>query len=256
MRLEVMIQVVLALAFVVSWFLLPIYGITGPGLAMVLTPVGYVVDFLGLRYLVVPPTIFAIWLFALTSSLIPIVWRSTRYPLYLSLLLAVLSMTMLTDTILFQWRYMTVRGYVIQPTPTGYIYVQLHHTPSLSLPFYILVIYLVLTLVNTVTRAKWLRFREWSIVEVYQTRGTMTAIKESLRRLGIPYEEFDDGIRVGDLIIKEVHGMITISRVGRNPMATDEIQGLSPEEAIAVVITHAVQYAFKTGSRVVEYEGE
>ncbi|WP_069808109.1 hypothetical protein [Vulcanisaeta thermophila] len=256
MRPEVTIQVVLALVFVISWFLLPIYGITGPGLTIVLTPVGYVVNFLGLRYLVVPPTVFAIWIFALASPLIPAVWRSTRYPLYTSLLLAVLSVAMLAVTILFQWRYMAVRGYVIQPTPTGYIYVQLPHTPSLGVPFYVLAIYLALTLANAVTGAKWLRLKEWSIAEVYQTRGAMMAIKESLRRLGIPYEEVEGGIKVGDLIIKEVQGMITISRASGEPIVTNGVQGLNPEEAITVVLTHAIQYALKTGTRVIEYEGE
>lgn len=254
MRREVLIQLILAIAFIITWLFMPIYEVSGPGLTIALRPWGFTVSFLGIQYVVIPPTVFAIFLFALSSSLVPIVWRQTRYPLYLSALMAVLSLVMFMDTVLFQWRYMVVKGYVTEPTPTGYIYIQLPHTPSLGLPLYVLIAFVAITLINMVTGAKWLTRAEWSLVNAYVTKGALGTIEDTLRRLNIPYKRVGDELRIGELTIKEARGGIVMTRADTG-MVVNEFKG-APEEAITMVISYAVEFALKNKPRVTEYEGE
>lgn len=246
-RLEAVIQLIIAISFVASWFVTPIWAIKGINYSIYLTPLGYVVIFFGNKALVPPPTVFAVWLFALDAGLVPIIWRKTRYPLYLSMILAVLSLTMLVDTVLFQQRYLQVRGYVISPTPNGYIYVQLPHVSVFEVPFYILLALVVITVVNSVTGAK------WTNVQVIIRRRKITGgnqldvIKGVLDRVGVKYEDVDNGVRVGGtMVLLKGNSLILV----KDSIETE----VSPDVALAELVKAGADQLIRTAGD--DYEGE
>ncbi len=175
------------------------------------------ITFFGVTYVVSPPpTVYLVSLFALASAITPpLAWRRSAYSLYLSALLAVLSLAMLIDTMLFQQRYLQVRDFVVIPTPNGYAYVELppRITSMGGVPVYVLLIAVVISMVNMLTRARWLGLRGgWSLAHaVREYGGALTAIKQALDRLDIPYRETEYGIVVGDLAIRPMGDKVVLS---------------------------------------------
>jgi len=159
MRVEALLQFALAIAFIVLWVFMPTWSMSGANYSISLMPWGYVVRFFGETHVIPPPTVYAVWLFALGAGLLPLIWRRSRYSLYLAALFSVLSISMLMDTILFQQRYLQFHGYTIAPTPNGYIYVSLPTKPVLGLPTYVLLALVTLSIINMATRARWLGTR-------------------------------------------------------------------------------------------------
>mgnify|MGYP001773142549 CR=1 FL=1 len=257
MRIEVLILLGLVLAFVVTWFFIPAWSIEGPNYHLRLMPWGFVVTFFGVTYIVPPPTVYLILFFALDSALVPLIWRRSVYSLYLSALLITLALAMFADTVLFQERYMQIRGYLIEPTPNGYIYVALPHSPSLGVPGYILAVSVAVAILNMVTRARWLRYREWSLARALAEYGPLVAIEQALKRLNIPYTKVQGAVIVGNLVIREIDGKLALSLSNTSSGSSTEVKNLmSPNEAIAYIIHEAVKRALEEKATVIEYAEE
>jgi hypothetical protein len=226
MRVEALLQFALAIAYVVLWVFMPAWSISGANYSISLTPWGYAVRFFSETHVIPPPTVYAVWLFALDAGLLPLVWRRSRYSLYLAALFSVLSLSMLMDTILFQQRYLQFHGYTIAPTPTGYIYVSLPTKPVLGLPTYILLALTILSIFNMITRARWLGTR---VIE-----DPIIAIERVLKALNIEYSRVEGGVEVGGVRIVRQGGSLRLVRGG---------------EAIEVDLKTAITEAVKVGLR-------
>jgi len=226
MRVEALLQFALAIAFIVLWVFMPAWSISGANYSISLTPWGYVVRFFGETHVIPPPTVYAIWLFALDAGLLPLIWRRSRYSLYLATLFSVLSLSMLMDTILFQQRYLQFHGYTIAPTPTGYIYVFLSTKPVLGLPTYILLALVILSIFNMITRARWLGTR---VIE-----DPIIAIERVLKVLHIEYSRIEGGVKVGGIkIIRRDDSLLLV-----NDHRIDEVD-------LGTAITEAVKVGLK-----------
>jgi hypothetical protein len=203
---------------------------SGVNYSISLTPWGYVVRFFGETHVIPPPTVYAVWIFAIGAGLTPLVWRRSRYSLYLAALFSVLSISMLMDTILFQQRYLQFHGYTIAPTPTGYIYVSLPTRPALGLPTYILLALTILSIINAATRARWLGTR---VIE-----DPIIVIERVLKALNIEYSRIEHGVEVGGVRIVRQGGSLWL------------VRGMGEtKEAIEVDLKTAITEAVKAGLR-------
>jgi len=226
MRVEALLQFALAIAFIVLWVFVPAWSISGANYSISLTPWGYVVRFFGETYVIPPPTVYAVWLFALDAGLLPLIWRRSRYSLYLAALFSVLSLSMLMDTILFQQRYLQFHGYTIAPTPTGYIYVLLSTKPVLGLPTYILLALTILSIFNMATRARWLGTR---VIE-----DPIVAVERVLKALNIEYSRIEHGVEIEGVRIVRQGGSLWLVRGGE-----------ATEVDLKTAITEAVKAGFR-----------
>jgi len=204
-RVEALLQFALAIAFIVLWVFVPTWSLSGVNYSVSLMPWGFVVRFFGETHVIPPPTVYAVWLFALDAGLLPLVWRRSRYSLYLATLFSVLSLSMLMDTILFQQRYLQFHGYTIAPTPTGYIYVSLPTKPVLGLPTYILLALTILSIFNMITRARWLGTGP---------EDPIVAVVRVLKALNIEYSRIEHGVEVGGVRIVRQGGSLWLVRGG------------------------------------------
>ena len=225
MRIEALLQFVLAVVFIVLWVFMPTWSMSGLNYSISLTPWGFVVRFFGETHVIPPPTVYAVWLFALDAGLLPLIWRRSRYSLYLAALFSVLSLSMLMDTILFQQRYLQFHGYTIAPTPTGYIYVSLLTKPVLGLPTYVLLALVILSIFNMVTRARWLGTG---------LEDPIVAVERVLKALNIEYSRIEHGVEVGSIKIVRQGGSLWLVRGG---------------EATEVDLKTAITEAVKVGLR-------
>ena len=203
---------------------MPAWSISGANYSISLTPWGYAVRFFSETH-VIPPTVYAVWLFAIDAGLLPLVWRRSRYSLYLATLFSVLSLSMLMDTILFQQRYLQFHGYTIAPTPNGYIYVSLPTKPVLGLPTYILLALTILSIFNMITRARWLGTGP---------EDPIVAVVRVLKALNIEYSRIEHGVEVGGVRIVRQGGSLWLVRGG---------------EATEVDLKTAITEAVKVGLR-------
>jgi len=225
MRVEALLQFALAIAFIVLWVFMPAWSISGANYSISLTPWGYVVRFFGETHVIPPPTVYAVWLFALDAGLLPLIWRRSRYSLYLAALFSVLSLSMLMDTILFQQRYLQFHGYTIAPTPNGYIYVSLPTKPVLGLPTYILLALTILSIFNMITRARWLGTGP---------EDPIVAVVHVLKALNIEYSRIEHGVEVGGVRIVRQGGSLWLVRGGE-----------ATEVDLKTAITEAVKVGLK-----------
>ena len=236
MRVEALLQFALAIAFIVLWVFVPTWSLSGVNYSVSLMPWGFVVRFFGETHVIPPPTVYAIWLFALDAGLLPLIWRRSRYSLYLAALFSVLSLSMLIDTVLFQQRYLQFHGYTIAPTPNGYIYVLLSTKPVLGLPTYVLLALVILSIFNMVTRARWLGTR---VIE-----DPIITIERVLKVLHIEYSRIEGGVKVGGIkIIRRDDSLLLV-----NDHRIDEVD-------LGTAITEAVKAGFRqqVGVGVVDY---
>jgi len=235
MRVEALLQFALAIAYVVLWVFMPTWSISGANYSISLTPWGYVVRFFGETHVIPPPTVYAVWLFALNAGLLPLIWRKSRYSLYLAALFSVLSISMLMDTILFQQRYLQFHGYTIAPTPNGYIYVSLPTKPVLGLPTYVLLALVILSIFNMATKARWLGGTP---------EDPIAAIERVLKALNIKYSRIKYGVEVGGVRI--VGGVGIIGQGGSLWLIRDIGE---TKEVIEVDLETAIIEAVKAGLR-------
>ena len=230
MRVEALLQFALAIAFIVLWVFMPTWSISGVNYSVSLMPWGYVVEFFGETHVIPPPTVYAVWLFALNAGLLPLIWRRSRYSLYLAALFSVLSLSMLMDTVLFQQRYLQFHGYTIAPTPNGYIYVSLPTKPVLGLPTYVLLALTILSIFNMVTRARWLGAEA--------IEDPIVAVERVLKALHIEYSRIVGGVEVGGVRIVGQGGSLWL------------VRGMGEtKEAIEVDLKTAIIEAVKAGLR-------
>ena len=236
MRVEVLILLALVLAFIAAWLLTPAWLVSGPNYSLRLMPWGFIITFFGATYTVSPPIVYFVLAFSIASAIAPIVWRRSVYSLYLSTLLALLSLTMLIDTILFQQRYLQVKGFIIAPTPNGYAYVELPHTPALGVPVYLLIAAVAIAILNMATRARWLKYGEWSLAWALAEYGPLVAIEQALKRLNIPYIKVQGAIIVGNLVAKEVsYNGKPIMSLSKRGVPSEGVETLMPpNEAISI----------------------
>jgi hypothetical protein len=224
-RVEALLQFALVIAFIVLWVFMPAWSISGANYSISLTPWGYVVRFFGETHVIPPPTVYAIWLFALDAGLLPLIWRRSRYSLYLAALFSVLSLSMLMDTILFQQRYLQFHGYTIAPTPNGYIYVLLPTKPVLGLPTYVLLALVILSIFNMATRARWLGT---------SLEDPIVAVERVLKTLHIEYSRIEHGVEVESIKIVRQGGSLWLVRGGE-----------ATEVDLKTAITEAVKVGLK-----------
>jgi hypothetical protein len=229
-RVEALLQFALAIAFIVLWVFMPTWSLSGVNYSVSLMPWGFVVRFFGETHVIPPPTVYAVWLFALGAGLLPLIWRRSRYSLYLAALFSVLSLSMLMDTILFQQRYLQFHGYTIAPTPNGYIYVSLPTKPVLGLPTYVLLALVILSIFNMVTRARWLGAEA--------IEDPIVAVERVLKALHIEYSRIVGGVEVGGVRIVRQGGSLWL------------VRGMGEtKEAIEVDLKTAITEAVKVGLR-------
>jgi len=210
MRYEVLIFVLVTIAFLLSWYFIPIYVVSGPNVLIQLTPLGYYVHVLDASYIVTPFVLYLVTAYAIASIIVPLVWKRTRYSLYLSALLAGLSLAMFLSTVLYLWRYIIVKGYIASPTPTGVTYVFLPTSWSLSFPAYLLFASVILAGINASTRARWLMKSPRKGFHIDLSDGILPAIEKVLNRLEITYAKHGNEIDVNGLKIREYDDKVVI----------------------------------------------
>ena len=257
MRLEVLIMLVLGIAFIASWFLIPIWVLEGLNYSMRLMPWGFVITLFNEESIIPLPLTWGTIAFTLASAIAPLIYRRTVYSLYLSLVFLVLAFILLVAAFIFQSRYLIFRGYTITPTPNGYDYVSIPYTAVWGVPLYLLIAFAALVVMNAAIRARRLGLRRWSLSMAVREYGALTAIKQALDRLGVPYAEAQGGIAVGNLVIRPVGDMVIILLSGVGAIEIDGGFEASAEESIAYIIYEAVRESLRgLVTEVVEYGEE
>ena len=210
MRYEVLIFVLVTIAFLLSWFIVPIYLVSGPNVLIQLTPLGYSIHVLSFNYTVTPLVLYLVPAYAIASIIVPLVWKKTRYSLYISAVLAGLSLAMFLSTVLYLWRYIVIHGYVASPTPDGVTYIFLPKTWNLNLPAYLLFTSVILSTINASTRARWLVPLQRKGFYIDLSRDILPVVELILNKLEIPYAKNGNEIDVNGLKIKESDDKIII----------------------------------------------
>ncbi len=205
MRIEVIIQLLIALSFTITWFLAPLWSLKSNIYSQDLTPLGFSITFLNHRYfLFIPNTITALT-YIVVSAVIPLIWRGSRYSLYLSLFALSLGIMLIITALIFQSRYLFYGGYSILSTATGYMYIKIPYKTYFNVPLYLLIILFIVTTVNAVTRARWIRMRRLTIIEealiIARISNPVNAVRKALDKLGIQYKVIDNSLIIDDLAI-------------------------------------------------------
>jgi len=203
MRYEILIFVLVTTAFLISWYFVPIYVVFGPNLLIQLTPLGFDIHVLNFNYTVIPLVVYLVPVYAIASIIVPLVWKKTRYSLYVSAILAGLSLAMFLSTILYLWRYIVINGYIASPTPDGVTYVFLPKSWSLGFPAYLLFSSVILSVVSASTRARWLIPQKRKGIYIDLSNGILPVIEMILNKLDIPYTKIGNEIDVNGLKIRE-----------------------------------------------------
>lgn len=195
------LQLALALAFTVAWFLTPAWVVASTGYSVVLTPFGYVVRFLNSTMTVTPPTVYTIIPLAIASGLTPLLWRG-RYVPFLGLTMSVLSISMLIVTIMFQQRYLQFQGFIVAPTPNGYLYISLPPRLSVGVPVFILLCIIAPPII-AITKGN----------EGGGASGSIRVVTSVLKALGVRYRIDNGWVVVSGLRLTEWQdGSIIIMR--------------------------------------------
>jgi len=210
MRYEILIFVLVTIAFLLSWLFIPIYTVFGPNVLIQLTPLGYEIHVLKISYTVTPLVLYLVPAYATASIIVPLVWKRTRYSLYVSAVLAGLSLAMFLSTVLYLWRYIIINGYIASPTPDGVTYVFLPKTWSLNFPAYLLFASSILSIINASTRARWVIPQKGKGIYIDLSNGIIPIIEMILNKLDIPYTKVGNEIDVNGLKIREFEDKVVI----------------------------------------------
>ncbi len=238
MRLEVLITLVLGIAFIASWLFIPIWALEGLNYSMRLMPWGGFITtlFSESSLIPLPLTWGGAVAFTLASAITPpIIHRRTVYSLYLSLVFLVIATTLLIATFIFQERYLVFRGYTITPTPNGYDYVLIPYKTVWGLPLYLLLIFMALTIVNAVTRARWLNLQVIIMVKHRHVinEDPLITIKRVLSSVSVHYVEEDGSLGVGGTRVLMNDGRLVLIRTNGKSIERREV---NIEDAIAELI--------------------
>ncbi len=266
MRFEVIIQLVIALMFAISWFLLPLWYLKSNIYTQELTPLGFSITFLGRRYFLFLPSAITALIYVIASAVIPIIWRSSRYSLYLSLFTLSLAVMLIITAFIFQSRYLFYGGYSILSTETGYMYIKIPYNTYFGVPLYILAVLYLVTSVNAATRARWIITRRMTIIEetllTARTEGIIKAIRKALDRIGIQYSVINGSLIIGDMAImageterpKETREYVAFTDKGGSVYFDgSSITELSIEQGIMLALSKAFIKGRPGKPQVIEY---
>lgn len=206
-RIEVIIFDVVTVIALISWLFIPLFYIQSINYAQLIIPLGFSIYFFGTKSLLLSPLTIAAIAFFIISAITPLIWRSSRYSLYTSTASALFGIVMIINTFIFQQRYLHFYGYSVLPTPTGFLYIEFPSNFAFGAPLYLLIGSAVLSILNSLTRARWLSFRRLSLLEKVLAdmqrgqvlRGLLTFISS----LGVYATTGERNIRVKDLAIVE-----------------------------------------------------
>lgn len=162
---EVLIFDILMFAAIISWIFLPIFEINSINYVQAITPLGFVITFFGAKSLFISPLTITSIVFFIFSAILPLVWRSSRYSLYTSTVSAFFGVIMIVNAFIFQERYLHFYGYSVVPTSNGAFYIQFPSSTVYNPPLYLLISSSALSLVNSLTRARWLPYRRLTLLE-------------------------------------------------------------------------------------------
>jgi hypothetical protein len=266
-RLEVIIQLLIALAFVLTWIFVPFWSLVSNIYVQKLTLLGFSIAFLGSNYFLFVPNALAAFIYAIVSAVIPLVWRSSRYSLYLSLFTLSLAAMLLATVFIFQSRYLYYGGDSIVPTATGYMYIRIPYRTYFNAPLYLFAVLFAVTALNATTRARWIRVRKLSLIEealtMVRVKDPISAIRMALGRLGIQYSVINDSLVIGDLAIimggvekgklKDVKEYILFTDKNSIYFDDSSITELSIEQGILLALAKALIKGKPGRIEVVEY---
>ena len=265
MRIEVTIQLITALLFATAWFLAPLWYLKSNIYVQELIPLGFLIIFLGHKYFLFLPNTIAALIYVITSAIIPVVWRSSRYSLYLSLYTLSLAVMLIITAFIFQSRYLFYGGYSILNTKTGYMYIRIPYTTYFGAPLYPLIVLYLVTSVNAATRARWVRVRRTTIIEDIllniRSEGPINAIKKALNRIGIQYLLIDGALVIGDMAItandtkrlKDVKEYVVFTGKGSVYFDGSLATELSVEQGVMLALSKALIKGKPGRLEVIEY---
>lgn len=202
---EVLIYVILVSLSLLIWLFFPLWYLESVNYEQYLTPIGFEIHFFNKSaYLILPLTISAIGFF-IFSAIIPLVWKSCRYSLYTSTLASALGISNIISSLIYQQRYLSFHDYHVLPTPNGAFYIYFPSTQSFSFPFYLLILSLIVSGVNSLTRASWLPVQRLSLIDkilndIYD-RGLIKALSKYLDDFGVYFAVEKNSIKTGNLVV-------------------------------------------------------
>ncbi|AEB95137.1 hypothetical protein [Metallosphaera cuprina] len=202
---EVITSGAVTLAGLILWLFLPVFQIKGINYDLSITPIGFKTVLFNQSYILISPlTITALVFFAL-SAIIPFIWTSTRYSLYLSLASSLLGVAMIVNSFIFQERYLHFNGYSVLPTETGYFYISFPLSSTYNLPLFLLFIGAGFSMVNAITKARWLPVRRLSLIEKMNFKLKNNELIKGLSlfvdNLGVDAKVEERAIKTSGLII-------------------------------------------------------
>ncbi|MDP7976491.1 MAG: hypothetical protein RAK25_05065 [TACK group archaeon] len=207
------------------------------------------------------PSLIAVYV--LLSAIVPVIWK-TKYALYFSMGVALISLVLMLDTLLFRYRYLFERGSYVVPTPTGYVTFSSPVRLSLGIPFWLLIAMLAVAERNLTTRASWLHWRTFGPINRALSKlgeGPLNAVVVGLRGLRLPYKRSGNKLTVDSLTVYE--GMPTEPVEGEAYVFDGKRalhlrdggkEEMSVEDAVRAILAAAVARA--TGVEENEYERE
>ncbi|TRM81886.1 hypothetical protein DJ522_07635, partial [Sulfolobus sp. F3] len=171
-----------------------------------LTPLGFEIFFFNRSFTLISPLTLSALVFLITSFIIPLVWRSSKYSLYSSTLASLLGLAMIINSLIFQQRYLSFHGYSVLPTPNGAFYIFFPSEESFTFPFYLMIVSIIISILNSITRASWLPVGRLTLLErivndVYE-KGVINALTNYFDRFGVKYALTNDRVlQVGKVMI-------------------------------------------------------
>ncbi|EZQ11277.1 hypothetical protein CM19_01895 [Candidatus Acidianus copahuensis] len=205
MRYEVLISSFFGFSLLVTWIFYPVIFNYSTIYSQYLTFLGLKVTFMGSTTFIFLPLTLATGIFALFSSIIPLIWRKSRYSLYLSGISSILTLAMLISSYIYVLRYFHYSGYSVVPTFNGYFYMRTPITPGFGLPFFLLFPFLIFSVLNSATRARWLPYQRLTLLEkVYKDimEGNLyKGLTNLFNELGVSYATTKESIDTGEFKI-------------------------------------------------------
>ena len=165
MRTEVVVYTVVVSAFILSLLFYPVFEVNSSIYSQELGLFGFNIRFYDYSSTVFLPLPIAGVIYALLSAIVPLIWRKTRYSLYLSTILILLSISMFISSYIYDERYLFYYDYSVLPTYNGAFLIYFPKVFSFNLPFFILIASAVISSLNSVTRARWIPISKMSLLE-------------------------------------------------------------------------------------------
>lgn len=200
---EVLIFNVLAILAILSWIFLPIFEIKSINYSQMIIPLGFQITLFGTKYLLISPLTIAALSFFIFSIVLPLVWRSSRYSLYASTISTFFGIAMIVNSFIFDQRYLHFYGYSVLPTPNGSFYILFPSTTIYNIPFYLVIVFSTLSLINSLTRARWLHHKRLTLLEKVERGQIVKASLEFVNSLGVYASSGEKYLKIDDLAIVE-----------------------------------------------------